>query len=403
MIKKKQLTIVGTVRDFWPILKLFDKLYDSYFVSLYKPRLKGNIAEDKIIHFGENKQSILLRPIKIIYRTYKIFRLVAKIKPKLVITHHDDANVSILPFILIKKICIPKTKRPRNILRIRNNPIALYTKGILAKVILFCYKYLYKYADTIVVQVEANKHILEKSFPNLKRKIRVIPNPYDIVTIKQLGKLPITTKYKHIFTQGFTFLHIGRLTEQKAQWYLLRSFAQVHSKHSHAQLIIIGIGELEKQLLNLTQRLQLQQNVHFVGKQENIFQWMHHADCFVLPSLREGMPNTLVEALAMNLPVIASDCLTGPRDIIAPNIPVDKVLSYPYKGKYGILVETFDRNYIRKTIKEQEPSHKERILAQQMTAIIEDENLRNKYSQGCQRVEELDIHNPHMQNLLLSL
>ncbi|HBN57957.1 MAG TPA: glycosyltransferase, partial [Gammaproteobacteria bacterium] len=110
MGRKKQLTVSGTVWDFWPVLKMFDKLYESKYISFYEPWLKGEIDKEKIILFNEKSKNPLLWIFKISKRTYKILKIIREFKPDLVITHHDDANISIIPTLLIYKTFLKKQR-----------------------------------------------------------------------------------------------------------------------------------------------------------------------------------------------------------------------------------------------------------------------------------------------------
>lgn len=196
--KKKQLTVMGTVWDFWSVLKMFDKLYESKYISFYEPWLKGEIDKEKIILFNEKSKNPLLWPFKILKRTYKILKIIREFKPDLVITHHDDANVSIIPVILLNKI-FKISNNTKFILWVRNNPIESYKEGLYSKIIILAYKYFYKYADIIIVQTQENKKIIESHFKSLKNKTKIVPNVYEIDKLQQLSNEPLEKQYRNIF------------------------------------------------------------------------------------------------------------------------------------------------------------------------------------------------------------
>ena len=75
--------------------------------------------------------------------------------------------------------------------------------------------------------------------------------------------------------------------------------------------------------------------------QENVFPFLKKSDCFIFTSLWEGLPMTLIEALSMNLPIISTDCKTGPREILCPEIDLKKEIQYPYLGEYAVLIQPF--------------------------------------------------------------
>ncbi|HII59464.1 TPA: glycosyltransferase, partial [Methanocaldococcus jannaschii] len=202
--KKKQLTVMGTVWDFWSVLKMFDKLYESKYISFYEPWLKGEIDKEKIILFNEKSKNPLLWPFKILKRTYKILKIIREFKPDLVITHHDDANVSIIPVILLNKI-FKISNNTKFILWVRNNPIESYKEGLYSKIIILAYKYFYKYADIIIVQTQENKKIIESHFKSLKNKTKIVPNVYEIDKLQQLSHEPLEKQYLNIFKDSFVF------------------------------------------------------------------------------------------------------------------------------------------------------------------------------------------------------
>jgi glycosyltransferase involved in cell wall biosynthesis len=109
---------------------------------------------------------------------------------------------------------------------------------------------------------------------------------------------------------------VGRLCEQKGFDLLLKSFASLVNK-SQYRLIIFGEGDLRPQLELIVQELQLADLVSMPGYAVNPVAEMQAADMFVLSSRFEGSPNVLVEAMAVNLPVVAFDCPHGPKEILA--------------------------------------------------------------------------------------
>lgn len=129
---------------------------------------------------------------------------------------------------------------------------------------------------------------------------------------------------------GARILTAGRLSTQKGQNILIEAVSRlVQDRRRDISLVIIGQGPLEAELRAQAARLQIADRVHFAGFQANPFPYFQAADLFVLPSLWEGLPNTLIEALALGVPSIAADCPTGPREILED-------------GRYGTLVPVGD-------------------------------------------------------------
>lgn len=112
---------------------------------------------------------------------------------------------------------------------------------------------------------------------------------------------------------------IGRLTEQKGQVHLVKAMRLVVEVRPRTKLLIIGEGELRPKLEQETQRQGLSGKVHFVGVRDDVFEVLKCADLFVLPSLWEGLPMTLLEAMAVGTPVVAT-AVTGVREVIESEV-----------------------------------------------------------------------------------
>jgi len=142
----------------------------------------------------------------------------------------------------------------------------------------------------------------------------------------------------------------------------------------------------------LIRKLNLENNVFLLGVHKNPFKFLKNSQCFVFPSLWEGLPNTLIEALTINHPIISTDCETGPREILTPELDIDEKIDYPYFGRYGILIKPFPRKYIFKDLEEKPLIEREKQLAELMIKMIEDGELRGRYSCGLDRARDFDVN-----------
>ena len=123
---------------------------------------------------------------------------------------------------------------------------------------------------------------------------------------------------------------VGRLQAQKDYPMMLKAFALVRNKRK-AKLLILGEGELRKELENLANTLGISTNVSFHGFESNPFKFLANADVFALSSQFEGLPTVLIEALACGCSVVSTNCPSGPEEILE-------------KGKFGTLVNVGDEN-----------------------------------------------------------
>ncbi len=233
----------------------------------------------------------------------------------------------------------------------RAMPSLQYSNNMQGKINKFLIKNLFNSADLVLANSKGNAIDLEKNFAI--KNITVINNLFDINKIVKLSKevAPLGDK--------FSFITIGRLDEGKNHKLLIESMKSIE-----ARLYIIGDGMLRERLQQQIEKLGLTRKVFLLGKQKNPYKYLSKADCFIFSSNREGFPNVLIEALACKLPIISTDCKSGPREIIAPFTDVNFQITEDIEvAEYGILTPT---NNINSMIKA-------------MNQIKNSENLRKKY------------------------
>jgi len=139
------------------------------------------------------------------------------------------------------------------------------------------------------------------------RKISVIPNGIDVEQFKILDKNHCRQQLS-IHTNMPVILYVGRLSAEKNIKTLIRAGALVINSGNPVELYLVGDGPLEGTLKELVKDLDIEKYVNFVGKVDHsdVSTWMNASDFFCLPSLREGCPNVILEALGSGVPVIAS-------------------------------------------------------------------------------------------------
>ena len=259
-------------------------------------------------------------------------------------------------------------------------------------------KVLYPRADLII----AVSYGVKQSLINLgleEEKIKVIYNPYPIDEIRESTKESLET-HEQIFKHP-VLITAGRLTKPKGQWYLLRVFKALKEKHKDLKLVILGEGELKDYLVGLSEELGLKTyvwdrdklsesfDVYFLGFQKNPFKFIARSKLFVFPSLWEGFPNALVEAMACDVCVVSSDCRSGPREILAPNTDFSHQTQKPEFAEYGVLMPVFEVKY---KSAEEPLGEKEMMWVETVDKLLEDENLRKSYSEKAkQRAENFRI------------
>ena len=230
---------------------------------------------------------------------------------------------------------------------------------------------LYKKADLIITNSRLCEEDLKETF-QLKNDIITIYNP---VNLKEAARenAPVTEEMGRRNGE-FVFCSIGRYSYHKNQELLLQAFSKL--ANAHCRLVFIG-KEIPVRLSPQLTQLNLQEQVTLIGLQHNIFPYLHAADAFILSSRLEGFPNVIIEALACSLPVIATDCKSGPREILAPGTSYPGHMAQMETGEYGILVE----------------NENVAMLAAAMKRIIDDKELYQIYkNKAFNRVKEYDMN-----------
>jgi glycosyltransferase involved in cell wall biosynthesis len=153
-----------------------------------------------------------------------------------------------------------------------------------------------------------------KQFVGIKKDIDVIYNPVLSPEIFRKAELPIPHPW---LDQSIpVIMGVGRLEKRKDFPNLIRAFALLR-KQRPARLMILGEGEDRESLEALIQVLQLTNDVQLLGFSDNPYAYMKHADVFVLSSILEGLPTVLIEAMALGTPIVATDCESGPKEILS--------------------------------------------------------------------------------------
>lgn len=208
------------------------------------------------------------------------------------------------------------------------------------RVYQFLIRHLYPRAVAVVAVTKYVEKVLQETFG--LTNTTTIYNPIDQARIDAARQEPLPEPWATTIGSGKTIVSIGRLTKQKGQWHLIRAFSHVAATDPEAKLIILGDGEYKAQLETLIADCGLGDRVFLAGRHTNVYPFLDHAALFVFSSLWEGMPNTVLEALACQVPIVAADCDSGPREIIAPELSLEESVSYPYEATYGTLVAPFD-------------------------------------------------------------
>jgi glycosyltransferase involved in cell wall biosynthesis len=217
--------------------------------------------------------------------------------------------------------------------------------------------FIYQYADKVVTVSKAIQKELTVHYKIPSAKIETVYNFIDTEFARNASREEIEPLFQGIFSGDPILITSGRLARQKNHGSLILWFASF-IKQRKCKLIIVGDGECRYQLIKLCEELNLKVfhpwsnfvcadhfQVYFLGFQENPFKYLRKSDVFILPSLWEGFPLVIGEAMACDLPILSADCPTGPRELLSRDS--NKTVN-EYEGSefadFGILLPLLEPN-----------------------------------------------------------
>ncbi len=268
-------------------------------------------------------QIIDLNVSRVALSLFPLVKYLRKNKPLALISALNHANIIA---ILAAKISLTKTK----ILVTEHSTLSrslLHATNFRTKLMPLFMKFCYPLAEHVIAVSNGVADDLLKTLNISRSKIKVIYNP--VVTDDLFQKANEEVDHPWFKNKQHPIvLAVGRLTEAKDYPTLIKAFYHVR-KQKEAKLVILGDGEKREELLNLIRDMGLEGDVDIIGFVQNPYAYMKRCSVFVLSSKWEGLPTVLVEALACGAKIVATDCPSGPREILE-------------SGKYGCLVRVGD-------------------------------------------------------------
>ena len=190
--------------------------------------------------------------------------------------------------------------------------------------------HLYRRADQFVtVSRDIMSELVSMGVP--RQKLLTINNFFNLEQITASSREPLTEAEQAIYESAPILVTCGRLAPQKHQAPLFGILSAV-LRERPAKLVLLGDGELREQLIAQARDVGLRVydawsgkhltpefDIYFLGLQQNPFKYLRPAALFVFPSAWEGFPLALCEAMICRIPVLSTDCPTGPREILAPD------------------------------------------------------------------------------------
>ena len=287
----------GVEKNLINICNGFHKKYKIYVITANKNK---NKFFKKKINFISPKTNFFDNKSRIIKSVFCVYLLLKNYNKKnVIVSFQSNILAIVMSRILNYKVIIRSNQSPNN-----------YAKNIIKRIIM---SFFYKKADKIIVNSNDFKKEFKKFF-NLNSTL--IYNLIETTsTLKKLSKKPL---FKSFFSKSYKIINIlsvGRLVPQKNQITILKALNLIKNRKKF-RFYLVGKGSEYRYLQKFIDKNKLNNSIKILNFKNNIYPYYKNADVFVLSSLYEGLPNSLIEALAFGLPIISSDCKTGPKEIL---------------------------------------------------------------------------------------
>lgn len=237
-------------------------------------------------------------------------RYLRRERPEVLLSSLNYANIVALWAGRLSRVRVRVVVTEHNTFSVWSQQLSPWYRWSLLQLI----KAFYRWASDVVVvsRGAADDFLRVTGLP--PERVRLIYNPIVTRELRRKAEEPLEHPW-FAASQPPVVLGVGRLSRQKDFGTLIRAFAEVRERRA-ARLVILGEGDDRPALEALVARLGIQRDVAMPGFVANPYAYMAHARLFVLSSRWEGLPTVLVEALFCGLPIVATDCPSGPREIL---------------------------------------------------------------------------------------
>lgn len=279
----------------------------------------------------ENVRLVDLGSRRVLTSVPRLARYLRREKPDAIASVLDHANIAAL-------VARRLARSPARAIVIEQNNLSLAAANgstRLDRMMPRLANRFYPWADAVVgVSAGVIDDLVELLPAVPAERFHVIYNPIVTPGMREMALAPIDHPW---FQNGDrVFVAIGRFRDQKDFSTLIRAFSSVRSQRE-AKLLILGDGSERSSLESLILEMNLSEDVSLPGYTDNPYAYLSRATAFVLSSKWEGLPTVVVEALSCGAPVVATDCPSGPREILA-------------NGRFGRLVPVGDPASLAKAL-----------------------------------------------------
>ena len=281
------------------------KKYTVKIITIYDSKLYYSLDSNiEVISIGRKSKNKLFNKIS---QYGSLRRIIKKDMPEVILTMPEDTGVYVIASLVGIKVPVYVSER--------NNPWVMPD----VKITRLLRQLVYRKTKGIIFQTEMAKSFFPKS---IQRKGIILKNPVDDTRIPEV----------HKGERSKTIAAVGRLASQKNYFLLIDAFCEFWKNHKEYELHIYGDGPEKNRLSEYILAKGMSSNITLKGRDKDVLSKIVKCAFFVLSSDYEGMPNVLIEAMCMGLPVISTNCPSGgPRELIENNVN-------------GILIDVGDKN-----------------------------------------------------------
>lgn len=263
---------------------------------------------------------------------FGLIRYVRENRPKAMLSTLPHANIVAGIALWVARVPVRWVLREANLMSVQR----ARARGIRSILSVRASVFAYRYAAAVVALAEEMAADLQQEYGVPATKIAIIYNPVDILDLRARAAVGVAHPWLAANRPMPVIVSVGRLEPQKDYPTLLRAFAKVSAVRP-VRLIILGEGSQRDDLLALARELSIADRVDLHGYVQNPSPFVVSCDAFVMSSVYEGMPNALIEALALGATIVSTDCRSGPKE----------VLDY---GRHGRLVPVSDVDALSREI-----------------------------------------------------
>ena len=326
------------------VLNLYDHLDRSkyridFLIHGHESECRDNEIQNDLLKKGSKIYYVTPRGESYIDNQKDIKRVLKENAYDIVHSHMDAAG-----YFLLKEA--KKAKVPLCISHSHSTGLPIESiKGIKK----CCYSFILNYARKkipsvtdirIACSIESGKWLFDKT------DFTVLYNAIDIEKFRYQMKVRDRLRGELNISNDIVFGHVGRFTPEKNHAFLINLFSEIRKRHENVKLILVGSGAMQETVSAQIWDLGLDKDVLMLEQRSDVSELLQAFDMFLLPSLREGLPISAIEAQATGLPCVMSDTISS-EVILSDNakqLPLDAPLSVWCDCIDGLLNSNIDRN-----------------------------------------------------------